>query len=651
MKKQILLFGFLVLPILIYAQNITFPEWGYFTDYEKTLTVYERDSSANAVVLSEYGYSYVEEGGNYNILKKYYVRIKILNAEGYKHATVKIPTYKKQFVKKIKGQTSNIDTKIKVSVLEKSDIHKTKISDDWGEVSFTLPNIKPGSIIEYTYTISTPYHHTFADGWIFQNELPKVNSTYYAKIPGFWKYHISKTSLFSSKAKQYKIIEDCMQVQNATASCLFLEYSVDDIPAFIEEDFATSKYNYLMQLKFELESLTNTATKVTQITESWKNVEKELFKDYYLGKKYGKTRFFTKKIPLTITNETNQLEKAKKVFTFIQNHYNWNNNNALFTPLSNYKKAYKSKVGNMVEINLSLVNALLATGINADIALLSTRDNGVVTKLHPVISDFNYFVAHIKINGKDYFLDAVDKDIPFGMLPFSHLNGKIRVFKKGSDSYWYDYKPSDKNVTKVYAIANITEDAIIKMKTRVLHTGYEAYEKREDISANSIDEYKNKLENTNPELDILTHTIENLKDKYKPLIETIEFETNPELISANTLYLKPFTIKDFTKNPFTLKARNYPVDLGYTRVFQYNLSFNIPKGYSIKSVPENRKIVLGEDGGSLIYVTKTMADKININFAFSLDKTIYQPKEYQDLKDLFVALIKAQNEMIVLTKD
>jgi len=628
-KKLEILFLVILMPLLSYSQEVVFPEWGDFSEYEKNLKVYAKDTTANAVVLKEVGYSSIDDGGGYGILKKIYIRIKILKKEGFDQAT-------------------DINEN-SVSYLDKEAIYRTKTPKLAFLTSFTLPDIKLGSIIEYSYTVIAPYHQTFAGGWVFQNEIPKVNSTFYAKIPAFWEYHVLKSGLSDTKPKTVEVIEDCMEVQGAKASCLFMEYSIDHIPAFVEEDFISSRKNYLKRLSFELKKITNTAEEVTDITKSWEDVERDFFEDYYIGRKYGKKRFISKRIPNEIEEEQDELLKAKRVYDFIKNHYTWNRGLGLYYE-SDYKKAFKKAEGNMAEINMALINALLAVGLDANVTLLSTRNKGFITKLHPVISDFNYMIAQVRIDGKDYYLDAVDKKLTFGMLPFRCLNGTFRVFDKVKGGYWVDFEPKDKAITKVYSIAEILDDATIEMKTRVLHLGYDAYNSRKKIKKLSIDTYKNNFETDHSELGIVTHEINNLNEQDKPLIEMLEFDTEPTLNNSNTLYLSPFVIKEFEKNPFNLITRSYPVDLGYKMLRQHNLSLIIPDGFVVKNLPKSRKMVLPNKGGSLVCQIDSTEDKITINFSFSLDKTIYQPEEYPALKDFIAQLIIAQNEMIILTK-
>jgi len=95
--------------------------------------------------------------------------------------------------------------------------------------------------------------------------------------------------------------------------------------------------------------------------------------------------------------------------------------------ISKLKTAIENKTGNSSEINISLINVLKSVDLNAELVLLSTRNNGFATKLYPVISEFNYVIAKLNNNDKIYLLDATSKLKPFGQLPYQCLNGYGRV--------------------------------------------------------------------------------------------------------------------------------------------------------------------------------------------------------------------------------
>src|SRR5690606_29807642 len=120
-------------------------------------------------------------------------------------------------------------------------------------------------------------------------------------------------------------------------------------------------------------------------TKSWETVDKEFKSDKNIGKQARKNNYFKNRLPERIVNISNKTERAKAVYTYIQNHYTWSGSYRFFQNVD-VKEAFDKKSGSISEINLALINALNAADIDTEIALLSTRDNGVVTKNYAVIS-------------------------------------------------------------------------------------------------------------------------------------------------------------------------------------------------------------------------------------------------------------------------
>ena len=79
---------------------------------------------------------------------------------------------------------------------------------------------------------------------------------------------------------------------------------------------------------------------------------------------------------------------------------------------------------NSAEINHTLTMFLRNAGIEANPVVLSTRRNGYLNKLLPLVSQFNYVITCAKIGDKEYLLDASDKFRPYNVLPERAINGE-----------------------------------------------------------------------------------------------------------------------------------------------------------------------------------------------------------------------------------
>src|SRR5690606_4326818 len=136
-------------------------------------------------------------------------------------------------VTKIIGTTYNlIDGEVVKINLNEKDIFREKLDDNHTIVKFTLPNIKEGSVITYSYTLTSPFMFNYK-GWNFQDDIPKLYSEYEASIPGNWQYNtklVGNKTLFKNESK---INKDCLIVFNGgKADCAHSIYVMKDIPAF-----------------------------------------------------------------------------------------------------------------------------------------------------------------------------------------------------------------------------------------------------------------------------------------------------------------------------------------------------------------------------------------------------------------------------------
>src|SRR5690606_950374 len=291
------------------------------------------------------------------------------------------------------------------------------------------------------------------------------------------------------------------------------------------------------------------------------------------------------------------------------------------------KKAMEKRSGNVADINLSLVASLNAAGLEADAVILSTRDNGLINKLYPVMSDFNYVIAKLDLDGTTYFLDATDPMLPFGLLPLRCINDQGRVMSIDKPSEWIDLKASQKR-SSVYSL-NLTLRGDGKIAGTVQHysLGYEAFNKRKKIKEfNSIDEYVEDMDERMSKIRILSHNIQNLDSLQSPLGELYEVELDAfDEIDKDRFHFNPFFMDRMDENPFKLDERSYPVDMGAPSDSRVVLVMSFPEEYEILSMPENKGLGLPNKGGQ--YISKIDLSNNTIHFSEStqLEKSIYHP--------------------------
>jgi hypothetical protein len=650
MKKILFLKFLLFTSSVIYCQKEKSFKVGRGTLDELKMTVYEKDSTAIAVVLYEHANVYLDRDNDYNTRTDYYYRIKILDKKAFDRANITIDLYKKKEVKDIKAITYNItdDGKMTKSFLSKENIFTVDKSENWSSCKFTLPNVKEGSVIEYNYSIISPY--LGINDWSFQSDIPKIKSDFDASILGNYKYKISIVGNLPLDRKESSINKKCVYIDGlGDGACAIYSFGMNDIPAFKEEDYMLSKKNYMSRLAFDLESYTSTSGVIDKYTTNWKTADKQL-KNIFFNKQTSKKTFFKKNIPEHILSIENTLEKAKKIYTFIQNHYTWNgrywNNKD-----EKVKQAFNNKSGTAGEINLSLYNALEAADISSDLVILSTRDHGLPKRIYPVIFDFNYVIVTIKIDGESYFLDATDGFLPFGQVPFRALNGEGRIINFKKESNWVSLKPKYKSSKNISAKLSLNEDGDFEGNLLIKRHGYTAQKQRKKFYKLGEEKYLEEFEEYNPNIEIDEYKISYLDEIEHPLKEV--FKVNilmDDESGAQKIRINPFFFDRLQENPFKLKERNYPVNFGHSKKLNFVLSLKIPESYTVTQLPKKVFISLPNKGGSFVLKTMNTNNVITLFCRFQMNKISFSSLEYAALKEFYNQIVIAENSDIVIEK-
>ncbi|NQY06663.1 MAG: DUF3857 domain-containing protein, partial [Flavobacteriaceae bacterium] len=468
------LLSFLFGCLIAYTQTDT-PEVTY---EDLNATSCPIDAEASAYYIYEKGSSFINLT-TFELVTNYQARIKILNKNAFRVGNITITLQKTkngtENLSELTGKTYNLENNTIVShTLDKEHVYIDDSNQYIKLVKFSLPNIKKGSIIEYHYTKKSPFVFNFKN-WNFQDYIPKLYSQYDTKIPAIFQYRKKLLGYLDFETHTAEIESNCINQGKVKSDCAIETYAMKNIPAFKEESFMLSPENYISQLEFELLS-TDWINGKKHYTKEWNDIDQDLRFNYSLGKEAKSKANFKDAVTQEIKDLEYNLIKAKRIYYYLQNILLWNKKVDVFKAFD-LKKTLEDKIGSSTELNMILLNTLKAYGFDAKIMLLSTRANGKVTKLHPSISEFNYMIVNLVIQGQTHLLDISNKFKKFGDLPFKCYNhyGRVMDFKKGS--YWQDIIPKNKLIRNSDIHFTI-EDDLVKGHARIKNEGFISSSKR-----------------------------------------------------------------------------------------------------------------------------------------------------------------------------
>lgn len=610
------------------------------------MTTYLSDTSASAVILADYGEAYLTINSNYATMHfERHVRIKILKKEGLSWADAEILLYNggssEERVTKSKATTYTLENgRVVKTEMDKEGVFKEKFNKRFNVQKFTMPNVKEGSVIEYSYTILSPYVYNFPN-WQFQYNIPVRWSEYWAKLPDFFTFE---------KYMQGYISPTKYEVKKESASGYTISghhWIIQDVPAFKEEPFITTEEDYLSKMNFALAYINFPGQPTEEIMGTWSKLNANLLEDEDFGKIITGSGFLKKKAEELTAGLTTPADKMKAIYAYVQQTLEWDGTKDIYA--DQLKKVFEVKKGTAADINLALAALLDRAGLTVDPVLLSTRDHGFIREQYPMSRQFNYVVCRVQDGDKTYLLDATNKYLAPGVLPDYCLNGQGLIISATRHG-WMKIDPKVKAKTSVSTDLRFDESGTLLGTITYSCDGYEGERVRNQYYKMGEQEYVKKFLNEK-KLEGATSTFENLADITQPVKHKVEVTLQNQATSTgNIIYINPFGEEAIKENLFKLEERVYPVDFGKPLEKTYVGKIAVPDGYTIDELPQTKMFVIPNGGGKYTFSTSVTKNIISIVSILQINKTLFTQVEYPLLREFYNQVVAKQAEQIVLKK-
>ncbi len=638
------------------------------------MTRFEKDSSASAVVLADYGESAIEydqSEGQFVLRFERTQRIKILTKDGLEYANFTIPLYhsgsSNEKISGLKAVTYNLENGKVVETKMKNDgVFNEKFDNNIDFTKVTLPNVKEGSIVEITYKVASDFLFNFQD-WEFQRTIPVVLSEYRARIPEYFNYDKYMQGYIALTVSEQNIVPASINIMSKERSSssrgpvqtTFSNDKIDykenrfrwvaqSVPAFKAEPYITSSNDYMSKMNFELAYTQFPNQAMKRYMGSWDDINKLFSESEDFGMVVTGNGFLKKIVEEITAGITEPEQKISAIVNYVKQNVLWDGKNRkyLSQPL---RKILDEKKGSSADINLLLASMLDKAGIEGFPVLLSTRDHGFVRETTPISSQFNYVICLVSIGDKSFLLDATEKLLPVGMLPERCLNGNgFAVSKNGFK--WVSLQSKTKS--RIFVNADLTLDASTDLagKLQIDRSGYDALASRKKYFSKDESEYVKDFVGSRS-WEINKSEFENSKEIHQPIKEKYELVVNEHITTAgNTLYLNPLLLHRIDANPFKLESREYPVDYSspFERVFMCRITLS--DEFQVDELPQAKVLALPENAGRYTYSVTQVGNVLNIVSYFQINKSIFTQTEYPNLREFYNQVVAKQAEQIVIKK-
>ncbi|MFZ6012835.1 MAG: transglutaminase domain-containing protein [Bacteroidota bacterium] len=621
-------------------------KYGEIPMEDMKMTIYDKDSSAAAVILADYGEAYLQVTAiTVELAFERHTRIKILKKEGLNWADVGVKLYHvgstEERLLGLKATTYNLENgKIVETKMSKDNVFKEKFNKYINLQKFTLPNVKEGSVIEYSYKIASEFFSEFPN-WQFQRTIPTRHSEFWAIIPDIFMYE--KYMQGYVQVTNYEVKDKSQADFRAQGH----HWVVKDVPAFKEEPFMTSEEDYISRMNFALSHYNFPHQPVKEVMGSWKKLNDDLLESDAFGRTITGSNFLKKKVDELTAGMTDPLQKITALHNFVKQEIEWDGEKDLLA--DNPKDVLEKKKGTTGDINLLLASMLEKAGLEVDMVLVSTRDHGFVRQSYPMRRQFNYVVCLVRNGDKNIWLDATEKYLPVNVLPERCLNGQGLVISKKNHG-WINLDSKTKAKTVVNADLVLDKDGSLKGKLNFSRDGYDACSMRKLYAQKGQETYLNDFLGSKT-WQVEKSEFQNIKEVGQLVKENHELTiTEHVAVAGDVMYINPFVTSQIVSNPFKSEQRVYPVDFGAPIDKMYMAKIAIPEGYTVDEIPQSRILVLPGNAAKYVYNVAKTDNMVNITSSFQINRNIFTQVEYPDLREFYNQVVAKQAEQIVLKK-
>jgi hypothetical protein len=642
-------------------------QWGDVSPYDLKGKPADIDTLKGAVILCDYGTAgYEDYKGSLRVVYFRHTRIRVFSGNGMQFANVRIPLRKKysEEVYDLKARSYNLDRagNLVSQSLPLSGILEERVNEDYINLVFTVPDVRENSVFEYTYRLVSSDNYNYRS-WQFQKTIPVLWSEYRAEIGGHYNYmavihNLEVPLLINEKKDSLTRISSYLLGISSIAEeynlkSTFGRWVAVDVRPLQEESFVFAPADHLLEIRFQLYSITKPGQKAIPFLKDWKDLGKILSEDEKLGKMLYPDRLFKTIIKDVLTGSETETQKAKKIYAWLLGNFSWNGQNSIraaatMTALNDVRS------GNAADLNLFLINLFREAGLEAFPVLISTIYNGKIQKEVPILSQFNKTIALVNCDGEKVLVDASDPFIPFGQLPLDDMNNAALVFS--SDNIEWVSIP-EPGISQSYAthIFRFSGDGSMSGFLVLRESGYKAVESLTRIQKYGLAEFaRGMADKISFGLNVDSYKLvvsEIRKDSMLLQLSYSSDEWKAQFDNMELIYFDAFLSGEFKENPFRGVSRIHPIEIPFPFDLLERVIIEIPEGYAVVDVPSAEMAELEGGGLKFQFNISNTEEVVQVQTRLQSTRRYYPPDAFPELKSFFGLISSKYAEHIVAAKE
>ncbi len=315
-------------------------------------------------------------------------------------------------------------------------------------------------------------------------------------------------------------------------------------------------------------------------------------------------------------------------------------------------QTYHTRMGDCKDISLVLAAFLRAAGIDANLALVRTRDNGPANLAVPYLGDFNHAICHVDANGP-LFLDGTAKLAGMSELPST--DRAITAFVVGDRRYRFidtahrRYAENRDDVTNDVYLTPAGDARIVRTLSKrgsyAVGSRSELQDrekKRASISAYWNERYPGATISP-PEY--------GAAEPDEPMVYryTITVPSFLETDGAEMVFGPFFSASNYYSTYAMLRSRTHPVVFTTTFSSDTLIRYHLPQGFSPVSVPKSEQFVTDDCEARFRFVAREGVIEVVSHIAFKAHRIPIG--SYARFRDFTRFVNRKENEKIIIRRN
>jgi tetratricopeptide (TPR) repeat protein len=354
-----------------------------------------------------------------------------------------------------------------------------------------------------------------------------------------------------------------------------------------------------------------------------------------------------------------EMQKARMIYESIVTNIKYLSVAFLQSGLIPQKASHtlNTRLGDCKDVSTLFVAMCREVGIQADLVLIATRNQGKYQMLLPTI-DFNHCIARLSSGGKTYFIELTSDKLPFNTFYDNLKNANsllINSEKSGQKAELVYLNPETRNLNMVLRKTDISLDGNdVKVKKTTLKTGVYASNMRENYrnlgQTDQLKEMQRAIAGDYNQTSIKSIQFKGLEGISDTVSYSYNFEAPDAVSEIGGLKLLPLPWSERSKATdfnFT-DDRKFPIDLWNYESDgeEETIELNLPPKMALAELPANVQISNPVADYSLTY--KQVPGKLLLSRKFRFKKDGIGIEEMKDFQLFYRKVVTADNKQIAL---